>query len=90
MSVIHVKCMQCGKEFNVKAEFAGKKGKCPVCGKVINIPDPAMQKKMALGVNTDLKEDERKSVAREVAMGPQGYMVKPKVGFFARLFGRKK
>lgn len=88
MSVIEVKCLQCGKSFKVKAEFAGKKGKCAVCGKVITIPDPA-KKTDLLGLNVDMEEDERKKVSEMVARTPGSYMTKRKRGFFARLFGRK-
>lgn len=30
----------CGKAFHLKDELAGKKGKCPQCGEVLNIPHP--------------------------------------------------
>lgn len=89
MSVIEVKCLQCGKSIKVKAEFAGKKGKCPVCGRVINIPDPNRKNDALLDVNTDVGDSERRKAAHELALGPAGYMTKPKRGFFARLFRRK-
>jgi hypothetical protein len=31
---------ECGKRFNVKDEFAGKRGKCPVCGHILVVPAP--------------------------------------------------
>jgi hypothetical protein len=34
---IHVEC-DCGKSLNVPDKLAGKKGKCPACGAVLNIP----------------------------------------------------
>lgn len=34
---IRVTC-SCGRELNVKDELAGKKGKCPQCGRVIQVP----------------------------------------------------
>src|SRR5262249_18324511 len=34
---IAVTC-QCGKALNVPESFAGKQGKCPACGTVLNIP----------------------------------------------------
>src|SRR4051794_27375237 len=34
---IQVSC-QCGKQLRVKDEYAGRKGKCPACGGVIQIP----------------------------------------------------
>ena len=36
--MISFQCPACGKKLKVKDEFAGKKGKCPKCGNVINIP----------------------------------------------------
>jgi len=89
MAVIDVKCFQCGKSFKVKGEFAGKKGKCPVCGKVIAIPDPSKKNEDVLGVNTEMADSEIRAVARQVAMGP-GQREAKKRGFFARLFGKKK
>jgi len=35
---IRVICDECGREINVKDEFAGRKGKCPSCGAVIQVP----------------------------------------------------
>ena len=84
---IEVKCWGCGKTMKVKAEFAGKKGKCPVCGKVINIPDPN-KKPDTLLVNEDLSADEVKKVAMTIASGPSIRQEKKK-GFFAKLFGKK-
>lgn len=31
----------CGKQFNVKEELAGKRGKCTACGRVLSVPTPA-------------------------------------------------
>jgi hypothetical protein len=39
---IKVACA-CGKKLAVKEEFAGKKGKCPACGKLLSIPRPKVQ-----------------------------------------------
>lgn len=89
MSVIEVKCLQCGKSFKVKSEFAGKKGKCAVCGKVITIPDPSKKTEDLLGVNVDLADSERKKVSAMVAATPGSFVTRKKRGFFARLFGRK-
>lgn len=89
MAPIEVKCLQCGKTTVVKGEFAGKKGKCPVCGKVINIPDPRKSPEEVLDVNVDLSDSERKKVAMTVANVPSSYR-KKKRGIFARLFGKKK
>jgi phage FluMu protein Com len=83
---IEIKCLQCGKSIKVKAEFAGKKGKCPVCGKIINIPDPS-QKADTLGVNTDVSDAEVKKVAASIAAGTMRKQAKKK-GFFARIFRR--
>jgi hypothetical protein len=34
-------CPHCKKVVSVKDEFAGKKGKCPFCAKVVSVPSPA-------------------------------------------------
>jgi len=85
---IEVKCLQCGKSMKVKPEMAGKKGKCPVCSKIINIPDPNAKIDL-LAVNEDLGDDEVKKIAKTIALGPSGNARAKKKGFFARLFGRK-
>lgn len=36
--MIELTC-QCGKAFKVKDELAGKRGRCPVCGTVMQVPD---------------------------------------------------
>jgi DNA-directed RNA polymerase subunit RPC12/RpoP len=38
-----VSCAACGKKLTVKSVFAGKKGKCPQCGKPVQVP--AIKKK---------------------------------------------
>jgi predicted RNA-binding Zn-ribbon protein involved in translation (DUF1610 family) len=86
---IEVKCLQCGKSIKVKAEAAGKKGKCPVCGKVINIPDPSKKSEDVLSVNTDVSSAEVTRAAMSLAGGPGGFIHQKKRGFFARLFHRK-
>lgn len=83
---IEVKCLQCGKSIRVKAEFAGKKGKCPVCGKVINIPDPSVKSDL-FAVNQDVNDNEVKKIAASIAAGTTKREAKKK-GFFAKLFGR--
>ncbi|NOZ22707.1 MAG: hypothetical protein GXP25_16640 [Planctomycetes bacterium] len=35
---IKVKCEECGKQFVLKDEFAGKQGKCPACGESLTVP----------------------------------------------------
>jgi hypothetical protein len=35
---IQVTCKNCNKQLRVKDEYAGRKGKCPACGGVIQIP----------------------------------------------------
>lgn len=37
---IKVTCGSCGREMNVKDALAGKKGKCPGCGGIIEVPMP--------------------------------------------------
>ena len=89
MSVIEVKCMQCGKSFKFKAESAGKKVKCDVCSKIITIPDPVKRAEAVMDVNVDVADSERRKAAHSLALGPAGLMRKPERGFFARLFGKK-
>lgn len=36
---IHVECPSCRAALKVKDEFAGRKGKCPKCGKTVEIPN---------------------------------------------------
>ena len=38
---IHVDCPSCRTALKVKDEFAGKRGKCPKCGKTVEIPNRA-------------------------------------------------
>ena len=40
---IPVQCKVCGKSMNVRDEMAGKKGKCPACGSVVDVPGPVPQ-----------------------------------------------
>lgn len=87
MAPIEVKCWGCGKSMMVKPEFAGKQGKCPVCGKVINIPNPSV-KGDSYGVNEDLSASAIKAVAHTIAEGPGG-RPKKKRGLFARIFRKK-
>jgi len=87
MAPIEVKCWDCGKSIKVKPEFAGRKGKCPVCGKVINIPDPNKVGESYI-VNEDVPESTLKEVARSLAQGP-GQREEKKKGFLSKFFGRK-
>jgi len=87
-SPITVKCWGCGKSFKVKAEFAGKKGKCPVCGKIVGIPDPSQKQEPAFDINEDVQEDARNEVARSLAYGPAGKPEEKKKGILARIFGK--
>src|SRR5207253_1498445 len=38
VSKIHFQCPHCGKPVVVSEEFAGKKGKCPACTGMIQVP----------------------------------------------------
>ena len=40
MESISVAC-ECGKKFQTKPEYAGRRGKCPACGRVLIVPKPA-------------------------------------------------
>jgi len=88
MAPIEVKCLDCGKSIKVKHEFAGKKGKCPVCGKVITIPDPSKLAANSYEFNIDVGDDEVKKVAQQIADGPS-LKVEKKKGFLSKIFGRK-
>ena len=57
---IKLKCRMCGKELEVPDSFAGKKGKCPFCMEVLDIP--------AAG---ELPAAEARGDAREGASGSQ-------------------
>lgn len=87
MATIDVKCWECGKITKVNAAHAGKKGKCPVCGKVITVPDPNKKPENLFQINEDVAGDELKKVAQAIANGP-GIREKKKKGFFSKIFGR--
>ena len=46
---IKVKCRTCGSAFNAPDSAAGKKTKCPKCGGIIEIPEPAPPEPDPLG-----------------------------------------
>ena len=37
-NLIPVHCDECGRSFRVKEEFGGKRGKCPKCGAIVQVP----------------------------------------------------
>ncbi len=41
-TLIPFACPACGHNLKVKAELAGKKGKCPKCGELVLVPGPAV------------------------------------------------
>jgi len=43
---IAIRCAGCGSEFKVADQFAGKRGKCPKCGSIIQIPAPSTPQTM--------------------------------------------
>jgi DNA-directed RNA polymerase subunit RPC12/RpoP len=88
MANIDVKCWDCGKTTTVSDKFAGKKGKCPVCGKIIQIPDTKNQPDMSYDINIDVAPDEVKKVAQQIAAGT-GAKKEKKQGFLGKLFGKK-
>ena len=88
MAPIDVKCWDCGKSIQVHEKFAGKKGKCPVCGKVIEIPDPGKAAESHFDVNIDVDDEAVRRAAQTLASGP-GVTRKKKRGLFARMFGKK-
>ena len=40
--MILFQCSQCQKPLNVKPELAGKRVKCPLCAKIVQVPEPAV------------------------------------------------
>jgi DNA-directed RNA polymerase subunit RPC12/RpoP len=56
--MIEFSCHSCGKEFSVKDELAGKKGKCAACGEAIVVPSP------------DIDFDAFEDIPRGIGMGP--------------------
>ena len=91
---IEVKCLTCGKTIKVGHQHAGKKGKCPVCSKVITIPDPS-EKKESLAFNEDVSDEDRQRAAAAISGNPDMAVgatsqQKKKKGFFGKLFGKKK
>ena len=40
---IPVRCAECGAEFRAKDEHAGRRGKCPKCQAVIQVPGPSVK-----------------------------------------------
>lgn len=59
---IAVQCAHCGKQLKVKDELAGKKGKCPQCQNVIQIP-------AAAGVAVGAGQGAAKAAAKPAATG---------------------
>jgi hypothetical protein len=51
---------ECGKQFSVKDEFAGKRTKCPACGGALTVPMPATEP-------DDLSEEDKAFRALEEA-----------------------
>ncbi len=55
---ISVSCNECGKEYNVKDDAAGKKFKCKDCGAVIQVPEAlGSEGDEFAGLEGDLEED---------------------------------
>lgn len=54
---VSFKC-ECGKALRVKDEFAGKKVKCPSCGRIIVTPEITAQDLMATEIPNNLKESQ--------------------------------
>ena len=53
-----IQCPYCGKTLNVKPESAGKKGRCPACQQIIEIPraEEAQPAPPAAPVSRDMEE----------------------------------
>lgn len=59
---IKFKCKSCEKKISVRAEYAGKKAKCPGCKKPLRVPSPR-PKRSATGVPIGTESDSGSSGA---------------------------
>jgi hypothetical protein len=55
---------ECGKKLQAKDEFAGKRLKCPGCGKILTIPTPAVEE-------PELEEEPAPPVTQRIATPPE-------------------
>jgi len=60
----------CGRELNLKDEFAGKKGKCPGCGAVIHVPTPEETEAQAAALAAAAEAEAAPEIPPEVATKP--------------------
>ena len=65
---IHFRC-PCGKTIKAKDEMAGKKFRCPDCGKAMQVPEPEVVEENAFEDEADDFEEERRPAPRGRASG---------------------
>lgn len=79
MSIVTT-CGACGAEFKVRDEFAGKRGKCPKCGRPVQVPHiVAAEAKPSSGLKRaePLPSTEAGTPARAAAARPAAPAKKP-------------
>jgi Zn-dependent protease with chaperone function len=67
---IDVTCSHCHASFRVKSEFAGRRGKCPHCQGIVQVPAIAQPEVETLGLKV-LPEDTVTMARGEVVEGPE-------------------
>lgn len=88
---IKITC-DCGQDFTVADEHAGKKGRCPQCGKVFTIPDPDIdmeQDDVLAGddlLEPKTKKPETRNMAKIRGAGPR----KPQRAPYKKTAGRTR
>jgi len=92
---IAAQCPHCGKQFQVKDEFAGRKGKCPGCQGTFEVPakasssqasqSPASAAKVAAPVTPIAPTIRADQIREQFQSCFQGQLVPPRVGIGRRL-----
>jgi hypothetical protein len=65
---------ECGKNFGVRDEFAGKRTKCPACGSALTVPTPATEPQTA----PELSDEDKAFRALAEAPEPEPAAVQPR------------
>jgi hypothetical protein len=60
---IELECLACGRNLRVRDELAGRKVRCPGCGKVMPVP-AVVEELPVVGEEEELPEEEEESPAR--------------------------
>jgi hypothetical protein len=79
---IAVVCRACDRSVNVKDDLAGRKIKCPGCGKVLAVPDEEVDEEPRRKRNRDREEDEEDRPRRKAGKkkGKKGLIIGLSVG----------